>query len=155
MRYRIWHTAVMALLIGTQGSLWTAEAQASGLFDWLSRCGSDPEPQIVCYPMTTVYPTSACDCEPSPCCQSPDPCCPPMAAYPTSAIALATDGFVLGVSTSDGTAADVLSDELEEDPGDVVPASGVRRSRDRLPRDSHEAVHDVHVAAGAQTMWLL
>jgi hypothetical protein len=72
MRYRMWHTAVMALLIGAQGSLWTAEARASGLFDWLSRCGSNADPQVVYYPVTTVYQTSASDCEPTVSCQSPD-----------------------------------------------------------------------------------
>ena len=83
MRYRIWQTAVMALLIGAQGGLWTAEAQASGLFDWLSRCGSSADPQVMYYPVTTAYQTSACDCgEPSVSCQSPDPmCCPPTAIY--------------------------------------------------------------------------
>ncbi len=83
MRYRIWQTAVMALLIGAQGGLWTAEAQASGLFDWLSRCGSSADPQVMYYPVTTAYQTSACDCgEPAVSCQSPDPmCCPPTAIY--------------------------------------------------------------------------
>ena len=76
MRCRIWYAAVMSLVMGLAGAVWTADAQASGLFDWLSRCGSEPEPQVVCYPMTTVYQTSVSECcQPAVCC--PDPCCPP------------------------------------------------------------------------------
>jgi hypothetical protein len=72
MRHWIWHTAFLALLMGTQGTLGLSPARASGLFDWMSRCGSRGDAEILCYPMVTV----------SDCC-APSVCCSPTVVYPS------------------------------------------------------------------------
>jgi len=78
MRTWIWHTTVLALLAGALGNLATADAHASGLIDWMSRCGQPAEPQIVCYP-TTAYQVMATECcEPTVVCPEP---CPPAVIY--------------------------------------------------------------------------
>ncbi len=83
MRYRMGYVAILALLLSAHGVGGITELRASGLVDWISRCGRPEEPQYVCYPMTAMYATSVSDCcQPDICCQSPGVvCCPPVAVY--------------------------------------------------------------------------